>query len=671
VSGASYLPERLLVASAVVLTCVLFTRQALDPVNVIKLTALLLVAVALLAVVAVRVVRSRTVTLPLSAAGASAVALGAAFVATAATAPVATIAVVGTYGRNSGLLAYAAALVLFLVGVRVFGAGGARTLVGAVVLAGLFTAIYGLLQKAGLDAIPWNNPFNPIIAALGNPNFASAYLGVAASVGAGGALDTDWSRGWRAICAATSVLCVFTAALSASVQGPIAAAAGLFVVAVAVALNLRSRRRVPALVWLGMMAAAGIVVLLVGALAKAGPAARIFSDVGSEARTYYWDAALQMFREAPLLGVGLDHYGTFWRSARSAESAVALGGRDYSDAAHSVPLQMLAQGGLVLGLAYLAFVVVVLVALVRGLVRLRGSDRMLLAAVGGGWTAYQMSSAVSIDQVPLIVLHFALAGAVVAAAGAARLKEVRLPGALQPVAPHPSDTKTRRRLAAAAAPRQRALTGVDLGVLAVVGVLASVAAWQSFVPLRANAAAKDGDSLRAQGDGSAAFAAYDRATELLDGQAFYWMKKGQLFQQATPPQQSQALAAFMAAVERDPYEVNALKEVAVIAEVEGQLDLSRSRFQRAVELDPLNPDTVLAAATFELRHSGAREALALLERTVEQLPGVAALWATLGDARAVLEDAAGARQAYERALELEPTQQVASDGLAKLSASSA
>ena len=467
-TGTNLLPDRLLVAAAVVLTCVLFTRAALDPVNVIKLTALVLVAIVLVSLAAARVVRHRVVHLPVSPAGAAAVALGAAFVLAAVTAPVTSTAILGTYGRNSGLLAYLAALVLFVVGLRVFGGGHARVLVGGVVIAGLFTATYGLLQKAGIDAIPWNNPFNPIIAALGNPNFASGYLGIAASVSAGGALYAGWAWGWRVTCAITSGLCLLTAALSASVQGPIAAAGGLFVVAVAFTLDLRSSSRRPLLAGLGAIAAVGIAVLLVGAVSKAGPAARVFSDVGSEARTYYWGAAAQMFRDNPFLGVGLDQYGNFWRSARSPESVAALGGTQYSDAAHSVPLQMLAQGGLLLGVAYAAFVLVTLIALIRGLLRLRGADRMLLAAVGGGWTAYQVQSAVSIDQVPLVVLHFALAGAVVAAAGASGLRELRLPGALKPVAPHPNDARTKRRVAAAAAPRSRPVTGVDVAVFTVV-----------------------------------------------------------------------------------------------------------------------------------------------------------------------------------------------------------
>jgi putative inorganic carbon (HCO3(-)) transporter len=662
--------ERYLIAAAVVLTCALFTREALDPVNVIKLTSLSVIAVVLVALAAARIVRQRTVQLPASPAGAAVLALATAFVAATVSAPVTSTAVVGAYGRNSGLIAYLAALVLTLVGLRVFSGGQARVLVGGVVFAGLFTAMYGLCQRAGIDPIPWNNPFNPIIAGLGNPNFASAYLGIAAAVSAGGALYQGWHRRWRIVSGATTSLCLTAAGLSASVQGPIAAGAGMLVVAVGMGLELRFRRRALMLASLGGLSILATGTLVVGAVAKAGPAARIFTDVGSQARTHYWDAAIQMFRDQPLLGVGLDHYGAFWRSARSPESVAALGGRDFSDAAHSVPLQMLAQGGLVLGLAYVSFVLVVLVILVRGLLRLRGPERMLLAAVGGGWVAYQVSSAVSIDQVPLLVLHFALAGAVIATAGAAGLREIRLPGALEPVVPRHERARARRQLATAS-PRMRPLTSVDLLALSLVALVACLAAWYALVPLRANAAAKNGDRLLALGDGTAAFRAYDKATSLVPGQSFYWIKKGQLFKGATPPQLAQAQASFSEAVDRDPYEVNAVKEAAALAERAGQLERSRALHRQAVELDPLNPDTLVAAATFELRHSGAADALRLLEHAVEDLPNQPNLWATLGDARAVLGDSETARRAYERALRLDPAQQVAVEGLNKLANTSA
>ncbi len=658
--------DRYLVASAVVLTCTLFLTSALDPVNVIKLTALLLVAIALVVSIAVRVLRDREVHLPVSAAGAVAAALALAFVVSAAVAPVTNTAVLGAYGRNSGLLAYLAALVLFVVGLRVFDRPGARVLVGGIVFAGLFTAVYGLLQKNGIDRVPWNNPFNPIIAGLGNPNFAAGYLGIAASVAAGGALWRGWAVGWRALSAATTVLCLVAAALSSSAQGPVAAAGGLFVVALAWVLDLPGIRRTTGLAFVVGGAAVAGTALLIGAFAKAGPAARLFADVGSQARVHYWDAALNMFAERPLLGVGLDQYGNFWRSERTSESVTLLGGPSYSDAAHSVPLQMLAQGGLLLGAVYLALLLVTASALVRGLLRLRGADRMLLGAVGGGWAAYQVQSFVSIDQVPLLVLHFALAGAVIAVSGTTGMRSITLPGALKPVAVHPNDARARRR--AVAAPRRRDLDGADAVGIALVGVVAVFAAYQSLEPLRANRAAKAAADAIQQGDGVTALAAYDKAKQLVPGQAYYSILEGNLFETAQPPQPARAEASYRRAAEVDPYEVNAVKGAATLAERNGDVAEARSLFDRALELDPYNDETVELAAQFELRQQGAERARELLETALQRLPRSAKVLANLGDARAALGDQTGARQAYEQALAIDPAQPVAIAGVAKLAA---
>lgn len=650
--------DRYVLAAAVILTCILFTEQAADPVNVIKLTALMLCALVLLASASYRVMRYRVLHFP-TVAVATAGLLAVAVVVATVTAPVTSTAVVGTYGRNSGLLAYSSALVLFLASARTLQRPRTAVVVGAVVLAGLFTSTYGLLQKAGLDAIPWNNPFNPIIAALGNPNFASGYLGIAASVATGAALWRGWAWGWRAASGLTSVLCLLTAALSDSVQGPIAASVGLALVALALTLDLTSRRRVLGLAGLAATGALGATVLLLGAVAKAGPASAIFSDVGSEARVHYWAAALDMFRDHPVLGVGLDHYGNYWRTSRSVESVELLGGPSFSDAAHSVPLQFLAQGGLLLAAAYALFVGAVAITLVRGLRRLQGPDRMLLATVGAGWAAYQVQSFVSIDQIPLIVLHFVLAGAVIAVAGGHRLREVRLPGAPKPVIAHPNDARTRRRVAQASPERE--MNGIDLVVITSVSALCLVGAWFALVPLRANIAVHDGDALLTQGKGNAALAEYDRATNLMPGISVYWTKTGAFYGQVGQP--ALALRALEIAVSHDPFDVNAIRSLAVSQEAAGDLDAARQSFERAVALDPVNSATLVAAATFELRHAGAEQARSLLSRAVERLPGDADLWATLGDARAVLGDPAGARQAYERALQLNPDSQVAKEGI--------
>lgn len=663
VPSTSLALDRFVLAAAVVLTCVLFTPAAADPVNVIKLTALVLCALALITSAIYRVVRYRVAHVPVGPAAWAAGALALGLVVSSVVAPVTATAILGAYGRNSGLLAYLSALVIFAAALRVLQRRGSAVLIGAVVFGGLFTATYGLLQKAGIDSIRWNNPFNPIIAAMGNPNFASGYLGISAAVAVGGALWTGWALGWRVLSGITAALCLLAATLSVSVQGPIAAAAGLFVVALAAVLGLSPQRRRAGLAALSSLAVIALGLFLAG-LRGVGPISAVFSDYGSRARVHYWAAAIEMFRDRPVLGVGLDQYGNFWRSSRTPESVSFLGGPQYSDAAHSVPLQVLAQGGVLLGLAYFAFLGVTLYALLRGLLRLTGPDRALLGAVGGGWVAYQLQSFVSIDQVPLIVVHFALAGAVVAASGVARTREVRLPGAPQPLRVHPNDAKARRRAAAATTAPARAVSGADVAVLGAVGVGVLAAAWFALVPLRANVAASNGDELLAAGDGTGALVAYQRATELAPSQPVYWGRQGNLLNQVQQPAMAQK--AYTEAVERDPFEIGALRAAADLSEKAGDLDAARSMYRRLIEVDPLNTDSLVGAATFELRHGGAATARATLEKAVKRLPGQAALWATLGDARAVTDDADGARQAYETALMLEPGQPTATEGLKKL-----
>lgn len=661
--------DRWVVATTVVLTAMLFTRAALDPVNVPKLTVLTLAALVLVGVALYRAVRHRVLGIPVGLAPATAALLAVSLIASTAVAPTTLPAVLGAYGRNSGLLAYACSLLLYFTVVRSCLRGGLPVIAAGLGFSGLLVASYGMLQWLGIDAIPWNNPFNPVISALGNPNFAAAYMGITAPIAAGAALWPGWPRAYRAAAAATAVLSVVTALVSDAAQGPLAASAGIGVVAAARLLDFPDRARRAGLGVLTLTTVGAIGLVGVGALFRSGPLAGLFTGISYDARLYYWEAALRMMRENPVLGVGLDHYGSYWRTARSGQAVAQLGGASYTDAAHSVPLQMLAQGGLVLGATYAAFVLTTGFLLGRGLLRLRGRERLLLAMLGGSWVAYQVQSLVSIDQVPLIVLHFVTAGGVVAASGGARLHVVRLPGAVPP--PPSPDARARRR-AVAVEPRARSLTPADLALLTGTSVVLMTLAWQALAPLRANVAVQDGVQLMRGGDGTRAYQSYERAAELVPGIPYPWVRQAELFAGATPPQSAQARDAYLQAAETDPRDPNVRRAAAMHAEATNELDLARRLLREAVALDPNNPETVVAAATFELRHGGAEQARVLLEDTIGRLeavtrvPAYASLWATLGDARAVLRDLGGARTAYQVALFLEPGQDVADRGLDQL-----
>jgi putative inorganic carbon (HCO3(-)) transporter len=654
-SGALLTLERLAITAAVLLTGTLFLSSLADPVNVVKLTALLICALVAVVSAVVRVTGERIVRLPTDPAAWAALALLVALVVATISAPMATTAIVGTYGRNSGLLAYGAALVLFFLGARVWDAATTPILLLGSVVAGLLTASYGLLQYAGIDPIAWNNPFNPIIATLGNPDFASAYVGICVPAAVWGALWDRWALPWRIVSGLSAVMFLTAAVLSHAIQGLAATAVGLTVLTAAWLLEQRRAVARGGLTALGGVAALGIATTLAGA-AKVGPASFIFTRGSSQAREWYWEAALTMFRHHPVLGVGLDHYGAFFRQVRPDAATARLGGSEFSDAAHSVPLQMLAQGGVVLGVAYLAFIVLVALTLVRGLVRLQGPPRLLLGAVGGMWAAYVVQAAVSIDQVPLLTIEFAAAGAVVALGGKG-LKEVRLRGALTPV-----EGRGRRR--GVAVQRERTWTGTDTAIAGTVIVAGLVAFWFALYPLRANAAARSGDIALQNAQGNAALTDFQKANSLLPGVGAYWLKTGALYEAVKQP--SLALDAYRRGAEHDPFDISLLLSAARLAADQKDFALQGRMLHRAGLLDPTNAGPVEQVAAYDAGHGDLPGARAALDRALRAITNDSALWAASGQVRAALGDKAGARAAFQRALEIQADNSTAKHGLALL-----
>jgi tetratricopeptide (TPR) repeat protein len=246
-----------------------------------------------------------------------------------------------------------------------------------------------------------------------------------------------------------------------------------------------------------------------------------------------------MWRQHPWTGVGLDRYGAYFRSVRPQQAAVAS---DYSDAAHSVPLHLLATGGLVVTVPYVVLVGLLAWMLLGQLRALEGEPRLVAGAVGGAWIAYQVQSLVSIDQPGLAVTGWLLAGAVAAGAANMRGRELLLPGGK--VTP----TKSRRR--AVPVTDTQAWTGATylaMGVVVVGGVLL---AWLALVPLRASHASRQAMIALSRGDGNAALTDLDRATQRAGYEPVYWLRRGRFLQEVHQP--ALALKDYREGLRRDP-----------------------------------------------------------------------------------------------------------------------
>src|SRR5262249_36729604 len=90
---------------------------------------------------------------------------------------------------------------------------------------------------------------------------------------------------------------------------------------------------------------------------------------------------------------------------------------------------------------------------------------------------------------------------------------------------------------------------------------------------------------------------------------------------------------------------------------------ARDRLQQALELDPLDHETLAGLSALLVQENRDEEAAQLLTRALPLLPqatpalraGRASLWVRLGEARERLRDVKGAVMAYEKALESDPS----------------
>jgi len=314
----------------------------------------------------------------------------------------------GVNGRNTGLIAYIALIILTLVSITNAQDQLSDKFVKNLIIGGQLTAIYCLIQYLGADPIDWNNPYSPILGFLGNPNFASAFLGIS-SVAAFTYLLSDTTKlKYKLICGAQILLSNFLIFLSQSQQGLLVFVAGTIVI-LSWKLYSSSKKLLLTLFLSGSLI--GGVIGILGML-QVGPLTKFLYQSSITFRGDYWRAAIQMMREHPIFGVGLDSYGDWYRRSRSLEATDRRGPSVTSNAAHNVYLDMLANGGILLFVIYLASIILVILAVVRIVKIPRNLSNSNLAMIAC-WIAFQIQSIISINQLGLVVWGWVLSGLII------------------------------------------------------------------------------------------------------------------------------------------------------------------------------------------------------------------------------------------------------------------
>jgi O-antigen ligase len=338
---------------------------------------------------------------------------------------------IGAQGRNNGVLTYFCLTVLaYLISIR-FKLADIPKLLWSLAGLGLVQVVYNIIQLTGADPINWNNPYGNILGTLGNANFAAALLSICS-------IATLWlvkmyaSKAKIALGLLLLVLIQFIVLIESNVRQSLIIFS--FGVAVFIFSILFEKSKLLSLIWGGLVSLGGLLAL-VGIL-QIGPLATYLYKESVTYRGDYWRAGWRMFTDNPVFGVGLGNYGDYFNRYRDATQVARRGPTVGTDAAHNVPLDFLAVGGLTLGITYLLLVIYSVYLVISKIKNLDFANKqqgfIVLSLLG----AYVLQSIISIDQIGLAIWGWIFIGVALSFAKERTILasiDARLPQILVPI----------------------------------------------------------------------------------------------------------------------------------------------------------------------------------------------------------------------------------------------
>jgi len=309
----------------------------------------------------------------------------------------------GVWGRNTGGLTLVSLFILFAAGYIFSKANGTVYLIVWLQRTSYFVTIYSILQIGKVDPINWSQ--KATVATLGNINFVSAFLGFANATFFVALFDKKSALSSKINHAFFLLLNLFVIFYSQSIQGLAISAAG-FTVWFFFRLLAVAKQTVAYIVLITNLAVGTIVLL--GTMGI-GPLGRILVQDSVVFRLDYWAAGLEMYRAEPIFGLGIDSYGDYYRQYRTEVAVTRTGPGRVSNTAHNVFIDWASGGGTVL-------IVPILLLILLGLYR---NWRTLLSAPNNqialnvlvvlvGWIVFL---SISINQIGVTVWGFVFLGA--------------------------------------------------------------------------------------------------------------------------------------------------------------------------------------------------------------------------------------------------------------------
>ena len=493
----------------------------------------------------------------------------------------------GDYARRTGLISYLSLILFFTAASMLFSLSTIALFDRVTLVVGFIVGFYGFIQHFKVDFIKWNNPYNSVLSTLGNPDFAAAVMAIFLVLAFGLVINSSKSKMVRIWSALNVLLLLVTILFSQVRQGLLAGAAGI---AVIVYIWLHQRKKIAGYGF----AAVGVVVGSLGlvGMLNQGPLKSLFYKASVTYRGDYWRAGIRMFKSHPLFGVGLDRYGAYFRQYRDATQALRRGPGTISNAAHDVPIQLAATGGIFVLIAFLALTLFIAW---RGITSLRsatGINQIVIATFFGAWITYEAQSLISIDNVGIAIWGWILGGIVVALSRPTKVEEVLATVNAKPLRSKKQSIKQSTKISSGSAAQPL-----------VSGLLFTLAFAICIPMFLSDAALKTSRGYAAPT--SANLSAYLQIVRKPLGYGFQetHAKESVAILLAQANQLPEAKTNLLAVLARDPRGFDALNTLALIEEANKNFGEAASNRQKMSALDPWNYQNLLQLGE-DLKQSG-------------------------------------------------------------------
>lgn len=330
------------------------------------------------------------------------------------------ISMLGESQRKNGFATYLSLAVIFYVTARTIKFRDIGKFNNYLRSVSVLLVIYGFMQSTGNDFVTWNNPYNSVIGSAGNPNFSSAiYAILCIYFLTTTLLSIKDQRPLKLFFNFSLSLLLFISILNTeSLQGVLAFVVGFLVFLIMISFSYKKVLGFSILCFSLIVLSFGILGML-----QIGPLQNYLYKDSVSVRGFYWRTGIDMFKNHPLTGVGIDNYAAYFNVYRNVEYPLRYGYEVTSSNAHNTFIQHFATGGLLFGLAYLILQIFVLVYAMK-LLRKKESDYWkFILPFFCGWLTFQAQSLVSIDNIAISVLGWLFSAIIIGLASGSELVE--------------------------------------------------------------------------------------------------------------------------------------------------------------------------------------------------------------------------------------------------------